>query len=90
MTGQGKFARTVTALSSVVVAGCALTVTVKMVNTDTEATCPPRLLDQEAVERQAVAAVRGTKNMSRDGVSCPAAMEAKKGWRSSESWDGSS
>jgi hypothetical protein len=79
VTDQGKFARTVIALSSVVVAGCALTVTIKMVNTDTEATYPPRLLDQEAVERQAAADVRGMKNMSRDGVSCPAAMEARKG-----------
>lgn len=79
MTDQGKFSRSVIALSSVVLAGCALTVTIKMVDTDTEATYPPRLLDQGAVERQAVAAVRGMKNMSRDGVSCPAAMEAEKG-----------
>ncbi|GGV89720.1 hypothetical protein GCM10015535_44180 [Streptomyces gelaticus] len=79
MTDQGKFARAVITLSSVVVAGCALTVTIKVMNTDTEAMYPPRLLDQEAVERQAAETVRGAGKMSRDGVSCPAAMEAKKG-----------
>lgn len=79
MTDQGKFARAVIALSSVVVAGCALTVTIKVMNTDTEAMYPPRLLDQEAVERQAAEVARGPKNVSRDGVECPAAMEAKEG-----------
>ncbi|RII08647.1 hypothetical protein DSC45_32905 [Streptomyces sp. YIM 130001] len=67
------------ALSAVVVACCAVTVTVKVVGADTQATRPPRLLDQEAVERQASAAARGSKNMSRDGVACPAAMGAEEG-----------
>ncbi|MCX4866576.1 DUF4333 domain-containing protein [Streptomyces sp. NBC_00257] len=79
MTDQGKFARFLITLSAVVVAGCALTVTIKVMNTDTEALYPPRLLDQEAVELQAARAARGPKNPSRDGVECPTAMEAKKG-----------
>ncbi|MET8742431.1 DUF4333 domain-containing protein [Streptomyces sp. NPDC004728] len=79
MTDQGKFARFLISLSAVIVAGCALTVTIKVMNTDTEAFYPPRLLDQEAVERQAAVTARGPKNPSRDGVECPAAMEAKEG-----------
>jgi hypothetical protein len=57
----------------VVVAVCAIFVTVKVVGSE-----PQRLLDQEAVERQASATVRSGK-MSRDGVFCPAAIEARKG-----------
>ncbi|MER6503909.1 DUF4333 domain-containing protein [Streptomyces sp. NPDC001455] len=53
--------------------------TIKMLNTDTEATYPPRLLDQEAVERQAAGTVRGPMKMSRDGVECPTAIEAEEG-----------
>ncbi|MCT2542568.1 DUF4333 domain-containing protein [Streptomyces sp. NPDC127061] len=79
MTDQGKFARFLITLSAVIVAGCALTVTIKVMNTDPEAFHPPRLLDQEAVELQAARAARGPKDVSRDGVECPTAMEAKKG-----------
>ncbi|MFJ9033207.1 DUF4333 domain-containing protein [Streptomyces sp. NPDC102274] len=74
MTEQGKFARSVVGLSAVVIAVCAVVVTVNVVNAQ-----PPRLLDQEAVERQVAATVRGGSDMSRDGVFCPTAMEAKKG-----------
>ncbi|MGW2109855.1 DUF4333 domain-containing protein [Streptomyces sp. NPDC001948] len=79
MTDQGKFARFLISLSAVIVAGCALTVTIKVMNIDTEAFRPPRLLDQEAVERQVAVTAWGPKNPSRDGVECPAAMEAKEG-----------
>ncbi|MFF3256737.1 DUF4333 domain-containing protein [Actinacidiphila glaucinigra] len=74
MTDQGKFTRALIGLSSVVIAACAVVVTVVVVGTH-----PQRLLDQEAVERQVAATVQGKRNMSRDGVFCPAAMDAKKG-----------
>jgi hypothetical protein len=74
VTEQGKFARALIGLSPVVVAVCAVVVTVKVVGTHPQR---PRL-DQEAVERQASATVRSGKT-SRDGVVCPTAIEAKKG-----------
>ncbi|MFB7919055.1 DUF4333 domain-containing protein [Streptomyces sp. NPDC056061] len=60
--------------SSVVVATRAVVVTVKVPSGH-----PPRLLDQEAMERQVAATAHGDSNMSRDGVNCPTAVEAKKG-----------
>ncbi|MFI6965780.1 DUF4333 domain-containing protein [Streptomyces sp. NPDC050255] len=74
MTEQGKLTRALIGLSAVVIAVCAVIVTVKV------ASAPPQrhLLDQEAVERQASAAARSGKT-TRDGVSCPAAIEARKG-----------
>ncbi|MGW0939076.1 DUF4333 domain-containing protein [Streptomyces sp. NPDC002666] len=76
MTEQGKFLRALIGLSAVVIAVCAVIVTVKVLGTH-----PQRpVLDQEAVERQASATVRtGADDMSRDGVFCPTAIEAKKG-----------
>ncbi|MEU9606029.1 DUF4333 domain-containing protein [Streptomyces sp. NPDC048057] len=74
MTEQGKLTRALIGFSAVVIAVCAVVVTVKVVGTH-----PQRpLLDQEAVERQASAAVRAGK-MSRDNVFCPTAIEARKG-----------
>jgi len=74
---QGKSTRAVVALSSVVVAVCAIVVTVDL----TSAADPPRVLDQESVERQASAAVRGSKSTGRDGVACPTSIQARKGTR---------
>ncbi|MER5618853.1 DUF4333 domain-containing protein [Streptomyces sp. NPDC001455] len=74
MTEQGKFTRALIGLSALVVAVCAVIVTVKVVSASPQ----PHLLDQEAVERQASAEARSGKT-TRDGVACPAAIEAKKG-----------
>ncbi|MEV0580807.1 DUF4333 domain-containing protein [Streptomyces sp. NPDC050392] len=77
MTEQGKFIRALIGLSAVVIAVCAVVVTIKVVGNH-----PQRpLLDQEAVERQASATARSAAkvDMSRDGVFCPTAIEAKKG-----------
>lgn len=79
MTAQDRFTRSLVALSAAVVAGCALAVTVKVMTTDVKTTFPPRVLDQEALERQAAAFVHGATKMSRDGVLCPVAAEARPG-----------
>ncbi|WP_327368370.1 DUF4333 domain-containing protein [Streptomyces sp. NBC_01217] len=39
----------------------------------------PRLLDPDTVARAAAAAARGQSKASTDGVTCPAAVEARKG-----------
>ncbi|MEU2248328.1 DUF4333 domain-containing protein [Streptomyces sp. NPDC019224] len=77
MTEQGKFTRALVGLSAVVIAVCAVVVTIKVVGNHPQGP----LLDQEAVERQASATARSTAKggMSRDGVFCPTAIEAKKG-----------
>lgn len=74
MADQGKTPFAVLALSSVVVAACALTMTIKVVGTDA-----PRLLDPDTVARTAAAAARGQDKATPDGVTCPAAVEAEKG-----------
>ncbi len=74
MPDQGKTPRTVLALCSVVVAACALTVTIKVVATDTHP-----LLDADTVARTASASVRGHDKATTDGVTCPAAIRARKG-----------
>ncbi|MEU2930793.1 DUF4333 domain-containing protein [Streptomyces sp. NPDC007251] len=74
MSDQGKTLRAILALSSIVVAACALTVTIKVV-----AIGEPRLLDPDTVARTAAAAARGQDQATTDGVTCPAAIEARKG-----------
>ncbi|MFJ8970721.1 MULTISPECIES: DUF4333 domain-containing protein [Streptomyces] len=79
MTEQGKITRALMGLSAVVIAVCAVVVAVKVVGVH-----PQRpVLDQEAVERQVSATARSGSSakvdMSREGVFCPTAIEARKG-----------
>ncbi|TXS49419.1 DUF4333 domain-containing protein [Streptomyces sp. OR43] len=75
MTDQRSFARRVMAASSVVVAVCAVIVTTKVMNTDTDLPTEPVVLDPVAVE-QAVQARIGPKT---DRVSCPVYLVAEDG-----------
>ncbi|MFE5796427.1 hypothetical protein ACFQ8C_28140 [Streptomyces sp. NPDC056503] len=79
VTAQGSTSRALMALSAVVVAACALTVTIKVMATDVKTAHPWRVLDQEALERQVAAYARGPMKTSRDGVICPIAAEARPG-----------
>ncbi|MER6525554.1 DUF4333 domain-containing protein [Streptomyces sp. NPDC001508] len=75
MSDQRNFARTVVALSSVVVAGCAVAVTIKVMSTDPQ----PRVLDQDGLERQVMADIQGGRPGPADRLSCPASVVADKG-----------
>src|SRR5947208_2558465 len=75
MADQRKFAHLAVAFSSLVVATCAVVVTVKVMSTDGISVKPHRTLDPAAVERQVLIYAQG---LSRDAtrVSCPIAVPA--------------
>ncbi|MFI9779379.1 DUF4333 domain-containing protein [Streptomyces sp. NPDC051956] len=87
---QRNFARTVLAISSAVIACCAVAVTIKVMATDVISVEPPRVLNQEALERQVAEEVLGPKQASVQGVTCPVSVEVKVGNKvDCRVWDGS-
>lgn len=76
MADQRNFARTVMAVSSVVVAACAVAVTIKALTTGIISIEQPRVLDQEALERQVSDNVRGLRD-DPIRVSCPVSVVVK-------------
>lgn len=79
MADQRNFARTVVAVSSVVVAACAVAVTIKMMTTEIVSVEAPRVLDQAALERQVAGEVRGFREEPVDRMACPASVVVKVG-----------
>ena len=75
MTDQRNFTRTVMAISSVVVACCAVAVTVKVLSTDTISVEQPRVLDQEALERQVTDEIQGEVK----SLACPTSVPVEVG-----------
>ncbi|MFJ8863999.1 DUF4333 domain-containing protein [Streptomyces sp. NPDC102451] len=73
MTDQRSFARRIMAASSVVVAVCAVIVTTKVMNTDTDVPADPVVLDPVAVEQ----AVKARISPQTDRVSCPVYLVAE-------------
>ncbi|MFB6854500.1 DUF4333 domain-containing protein [Streptomyces sp. NPDC056341] len=85
------FAHTVLAISSAVIACCAVAVTLKVMATDVMAVEQPRVLNQDAPERQVAEEVRGWKQASVQGVTCPVSVEVKVGNKvDCRVWEGSS
>lgn len=90
MADQRNFARTVLAISSAVIACCAVAVTIKVMATDVISVEPPRVLNQDALERQVAEEVLGPKQASVQGVTCPVSVEVKVGNKvDCRVWDGS-
>ncbi|MFE9614047.1 DUF4333 domain-containing protein [Streptomyces sp. NPDC006012] len=79
MTDQRSFARTVMALSSVVIAVCAVVVTVYVTTLDPVPVEPPRVLDQAALEKQVAGAAGGLKKTPWARVDCPLSIVVKDG-----------
>lgn len=78
------------AFSSLVVAACAVAVTVKVLNTDVTAARPVRVLDQSALERQVAEAVRGVREGPLGRVACPTSVVVEVGRKfDCEAWSGS-
>ncbi|MEO3868236.1 DUF4333 domain-containing protein [Nonomuraea sp. B12E4] len=73
MADQRNFARIVVAVSSVVVAACAVAVTIKAMNTDVVPV--QRVLDQEALERQVIDQVGEPGSQ----LTCPASIVVEVG-----------
>ncbi|MFC7618482.1 DUF4333 domain-containing protein [Actinokineospora soli] len=74
MADQGNTARKVVAGSAVVVAACAVAVTVKVLATDVVALQPPRVLDQGALERQVTAEVQALRGEPPRALACPTSV----------------
>ncbi|MCX4650022.1 MULTISPECIES: DUF4333 domain-containing protein [unclassified Streptomyces] len=89
MADQRNFARTVLAISSAVIACCAVAVTVKVMATDVISVEQTRVLNQDALERQVAEVVLGPKQASVQGVTCPVSVEVKVGNKvDCRVWDG--
>ncbi|MEU2253979.1 DUF4333 domain-containing protein [Nocardia xishanensis] len=79
MVDQQNFARTVMAVSSAVVAICAVAVTVKVMGTDLGPVEQPRVLDQAALEQQVANMLQGVGDEPAGRVSCPGAVVVEVG-----------
>lgn len=81
MADQRNFARTVVAVSSAVVAVCAVAVTIKVMSTDGISVKQPRVLDQAALERQVAAAATsiGLHDEGPVEVECPTSVVVEVG-----------
>ncbi|MEV5539649.1 DUF4333 domain-containing protein [Saccharopolyspora shandongensis] len=89
MADQRNFARNVMAVSSVVVAACAVAVTIKVLSTDIISVEQPRVLDQAALERQVSDEIRGLREEPVDRLACPASVVVKVGNEfNCRYWDG--
>lgn len=78
------------AISSVVVAACAVAVTIKVLSTDIITVEQPRLLDQAALERQVANHIRVLRDEPVDRVFCPASVVVEVGNQfDCRVWDGS-
>jgi hypothetical protein len=72
--------RAVVAICSVVVAACAVTVTVKVMRTDVVTIQQERVLDEASLERQVAARIQGLQDDDPvKVVSCPASVVVKVG-----------
>ncbi|MEV0703673.1 DUF4333 domain-containing protein [Saccharopolyspora sp. NPDC050389] len=67
------------AVSSIVVAACAVAVTIKVLSTDIISVEQPRVLDQAALERQVSDEIRGLRDEPVDRLACPASVVVKAG-----------
>jgi hypothetical protein len=79
MADQPGFARNAVALSSLVVAVCAVVVTIKVMSTDPVPVKQQRVLDPAAVERQVIAEVVGLKPDAGAQAVCPVSVVVEKG-----------
>jgi len=79
MSDHRSFARSVIALSSAVVAACAVAVAVKVLTLGAVSVEPPRVLDQTALEKQVAGEVGGLKNTPGARVVCPLSVVVKEG-----------
>ncbi|MEU5725881.1 DUF4333 domain-containing protein [Micromonospora sp. NPDC047738] len=79
---QGNLARAVVAISSVVVAACAVVVTVKVLSADEVVTIrPERVLDQAAVQQAVATNIQGIRDEPVKVLSCPGSVVVKAGTR---------
>lgn len=78
------------AVSAVVVAVCAVAVTIKVMSTDIVTVQQPRVLDQAALERQVADKVRGVRAESgAPRVACPTSVVVEVGRQfDCRVWDG--
>lgn len=77
---QGNLARVVVAISSVVVAACAVAVTVKVLSADDVVTIrQERVLDQTAVQQAVAADIQGLREEPVRVLSCPGSVVVKAG-----------
>ncbi|MFI2228499.1 DUF4333 domain-containing protein [Nocardia testacea] len=79
MADQQSIARIVTAVSSVVVAVCAVVVTVKVAGAQLDPAEPPRVLDQAALEQQVANRLQGVGDEPVGRVSCPGSVQVVVG-----------
>ncbi|MEV3961430.1 DUF4333 domain-containing protein [Nocardia sp. NPDC050193] len=78
MADQQSVARIVTAVSSVVVAVCAVVVTAKVVGADLDP-AEPRVLDQAALEQQVANRLQGVGDEPVGRVTCPGSVQVVVG-----------
>ncbi|MFE9207233.1 DUF4333 domain-containing protein [Micromonospora sp. NPDC007230] len=80
MADQGNLARAVVAISSVVVAACAVAVTVKVLSADDVVTIrQERVLNQAAVQQAVAANIQGIRDEPVKVLSCPGSVVVKAG-----------
>lgn len=88
MSDQQSFTRIVSAASSVVIAVCAVVVTVKVAGADLDPADPPRVLDQAALEQQVANRLQGVREEPVGRVTCPGSVQVVVGNKfDCESWD---
>lgn len=88
MADQRNFARTVMAISSIVVAGCAVAVTIKAMGTGISVE-QPRVMDQAALEQQVISDIRGRPEPTDGRLACPASVVVEVGNKfECRFWDG--
>jgi uncharacterized protein DUF4333 len=80
MADQGNLAGAVTAISSVVVAICAVTVTLKVMTTDDVVTIKQeRVLDQAAVQQAVATEIQGISDEPVKVLFCPGSVVVREG-----------
>jgi hypothetical protein len=79
MTDQRSLARFLAALSSAVVAVCAVVVTVKVMTLGPVSVEPPRVLDRTALEKVVAGQAGGLKNKPWARGECPLSIVVEKG-----------
>lgn len=79
VANQRNFARTVMAVSSVVVAVCAVAVTIKVMSSDIVSVEQPRVLDQAALERQVTDEIRSIEGGPVEALACPTSVVVEVG-----------
>ncbi|MET9029911.1 DUF4333 domain-containing protein [Nocardia sp. NPDC004168] len=79
MVDQQNVARTVMAVSSAVVAVCAVAVTVKLMGADLDPVQQPRVFDQTALEQQVANRLQGVGDQPAGRVTCPGSVVVQVG-----------